>query len=141
MAESIPLEKCKNRVLYRIHSRNLGFGVFNEADNGFVGIREKFGVEYLFTEYHWDTGEPFGTVHPVEELEPLPEDIDIRESLGTVDEETGKPLVFDKPRAEGGKGWHFADGTVTDDKVMPMSVSNKKLFQWLDEKRKQYRGV
>jgi hypothetical protein len=68
----IPLEKCKHGHLYRIHSRNLELGVFNERTKGFVGIREKFWKLYLFTEYHADTGAPFGTVHPLEEIEECP---------------------------------------------------------------------
>lgn len=65
----IRLEDCKHSYLYRIYSRNLSFGVFHKKSSGFIGIREKFGYEYLFTEYHFDTGAPYGTVHPLEELE------------------------------------------------------------------------
>jgi hypothetical protein len=70
--QTIPLTECKHGYLYRISSRNLAFGVFNENSQGFVGIREKFGNRYLFTEFHWDTGAPFGTVHPKELLEECP---------------------------------------------------------------------
>ena len=28
--------------------------------SGFIGIREKFGSKYLFMEYHYETGAPFG---------------------------------------------------------------------------------
>jgi hypothetical protein len=65
----IPLEECKDGYLYRISSRNLAFGVYRAEAKGFVGIREKFGNEYLFTEFHYDTGAPFGTVFPKKELE------------------------------------------------------------------------
>lgn len=65
----IPLEACRHGYLYKIWSRNLTFGVYNEKSKGFIGIREKFGYEYLFTEYHWDVGSPLGTVNPKEELE------------------------------------------------------------------------
>lgn len=68
----IKLEDCKHGYTYRISSRNLIYGVFNKPVNGFVGIREKFTREYLFTEFHWDTGAPFGTVNPLEELEECP---------------------------------------------------------------------
>ncbi len=47
-------------------------GVYREDKQGFVGIRVKFGIEFLFVEYHWDTGEPFGTVKPIEILELCP---------------------------------------------------------------------
>jgi hypothetical protein len=68
----IPLNECRNGWVYKLSSRNLGFGVFVQASNGFIGIREKFKHRYLFTEYHWDTGAPFGTVRPKKELEPAP---------------------------------------------------------------------
>jgi hypothetical protein len=75
----IPVEECKPGFLYKIASRNLAIGVFNPLDNGFIGIRTKFGHRYLFTEYHWDTGAPFGTVKPVEALEACPESMTLTE--------------------------------------------------------------
>jgi predicted RNase H-like HicB family nuclease len=69
---TIPLSECKHGYLYRISSRNLAFGVFDSTKQGFVGIREKFGHRYLFTEFHYDTGAPFGTVRPKELLEICP---------------------------------------------------------------------
>ena len=50
LAEFIALAHCKDQWLYRIRSRNLTLGVFRKDQNGFVGIREKFGYEYLFVE-------------------------------------------------------------------------------------------
>jgi len=44
--------------------RNLSYGVY-DGKEGFIGIREKFGHEFLFTEYHFDQGPPFGTVHTI----------------------------------------------------------------------------
>lgn len=78
--EYIKLENCKHGYLYKINSRNLDYGVFNEKDKGFIGIREKFGQTYLFTEYHWDTGAPYGTVTPIEEISKIPDDIKIDEN-------------------------------------------------------------
>lgn len=68
----IPIDSCKHGHTYRINSRNLSFGVYDKDKKGFVGIRYKFGERYLFTEYHWDTGAPFGTVCPQKELEECP---------------------------------------------------------------------
>ena len=133
MNDYISLDKCKNRILYRINSRNLSFGVFNIEQSGFVGIREKFGTRYLFTEYHWDTGTPFGTVHPIEELEPLPDDINIKETLDIVDAETGKDVIFRE-----GIGWCFANSQQCCEAIRPQSVENEKLFKWLESKEKQY---
>jgi len=72
MSKYIPLEECKDGFLYKISSRNLTFGVYRAEVKGFVGIREKFGNEFLFTEFHYDTGAPFGTVFPKEGLEQCP---------------------------------------------------------------------
>lgn len=68
----IPLSDCKHGWLYEIMSRNLTLGVYRSDKKGFVGIREKFGQEYLFVEYHWDTGAPFGTVKPLRLMERCP---------------------------------------------------------------------
>lgn len=68
----IPFEECKHGFLYRIHSRNLRLGVYDEAKKGFVGIREKFGSRFLATEYHYDTGAPFGTARPKKLLKECP---------------------------------------------------------------------
>ena len=88
----IPLEKCKNRSLYKIKSRNLEFGVFNKDTLGFIGIREKLGSEFLFTEYHCDSGfeiefgdvdgrkrkASFGSVFPKKELERIPDELSLK---------------------------------------------------------------
>ena len=83
----IPLDQCITGPLYRIHSRNLKLGIF-DGKTGFIGIRLKFGFKYLFTEYHWDQGPPYGTVQPKEDLGPIPDDIEIYdcrfETIGTM---------------------------------------------------------
>lgn len=66
MEKHLTIEECKDGYLYSISSRNLISGIYSEKSKGFLGIREKFGNRYLFEEYHWDTGAPFGTVHPKE---------------------------------------------------------------------------
>lgn len=70
----IPLSDCKKRGVYKIYSRNLGIGVF-DGEYGFIGIRQKFGHRYLFTEDHYDTGAPYGTVLPRELIGMLPDEI------------------------------------------------------------------
>lgn len=75
----IPLTQCVDRAVYRIRSNNLGIGVFSKEIRGFIGIRTKFGNKYLFTEYHHDTGAPFGTACPVEQLGVLLANIENRE--------------------------------------------------------------
>lgn len=63
---------CVDRHLYAIRSRNLAFGVYKEAEAGFVGIREKLGSEFLFTEYHADLYSPTATVYPYVDLGECP---------------------------------------------------------------------
>ena len=129
----IPLNECKNGYIYKLNSRNLSKGVFCEKSQGFTGIREKFGDRYLDTEYHWDTGAPHGTAHALEEIGKLPDDIPIKEILGTIDRLSKRPVGFDVPVSQGGKGWYFLDTGEADNKIRPTSVENKKLFDFLDE--------
>jgi hypothetical protein len=133
----IPLEECKHGFLYRIWSRNLAFGVFNEDTKGFVGIREKFGSEYLFEEYHYDTGPPFGTVLPKFVVEKCPHE-DLRESGDTIDSKTRRPVKFDKPIKDGGRGWYFLDTDEASEEIMAVAECNQKLFDWLNEREKAY---
>ena len=55
------IDECIKGRIYKIRCRNFSFGVCNGTD-GFIGIRTKFNSRFLFTEYHWDTGAPYGTV-------------------------------------------------------------------------------
>ena len=87
----IKLEECEHGGVYLICARNFSIGVYNENANGFIGMRHKFGSKYLFTEYHWDTGEPFGTVKPIVKLTQLPESIIIEESFISDDGEKYLP--------------------------------------------------
>jgi len=66
--EYIPLGECADGRVYRIRARNGRIGVFNKVDSSFTLSRHKFGENFLFDEFHWDTGEPFGTVKPLEDL-------------------------------------------------------------------------
>jgi hypothetical protein len=134
----IPLDKCKSRFLYRLHSRNLEIGVFDSSTNGFVGIRTKFGSRHLFTEYHYDASALCGTANATEELEPLPEGISLEERLGTIEEQTKRPVAFDKPKREGGRGWYYLDDNVASNEIRAVSIPNTALFEWLREKEKKY---
>lgn len=134
----IPIERCIARRVYRIKSRNLSIGVY-DGSGGFIGIREKFGDRYLFTEYHWDQGPPFGTVSGHIDMGiDLPKDIPLETSLGTVDEKTGRPIDFDKPIFEGGRGWFFTDTNEASELIWPIDVSNKRLFHFLERLEKEH---
>ncbi len=78
----IPIEDCIRGHLYHIHSRNLTLAVY-DGKGGFKGIREKWGSEYLFTEYHADQGHGCATVHPIKDYGPTPQYLEIKTSIGT----------------------------------------------------------
>lgn len=67
--EYITLENCRHGALYRINARNFSIGIYDEDNQGFIGIRTKFTMQFLDLEFHWDTGAPYGTVKPLEFLE------------------------------------------------------------------------
>jgi hypothetical protein len=71
----IPIEQCEDGYLYIISARNARLGIFHKEERGFVISRFKFGHNSLFVEYHWDTGEPYGTVQPFEKVEKAPEEM------------------------------------------------------------------
>lgn len=137
--EYIPLAQCKDHYTYIIRSRNLIVGVFRESTGGFMGIREKFGSEYLFEEFHYDTGAPFGTVRPVRVLEQCPI-ADVNATLGTVcgpgADETGgcgRVLEFirDNPSDVRGVWRHVDDKSVRCEHAYACSVPNDALFEYL----------
>jgi len=64
----IPIEKCKDGHLYIIDARNADIGVYIAKEKGFRISRFKFKSNFIYIEYHWDTGEPFGTVKPLKKL-------------------------------------------------------------------------
>ena len=64
---------------YVIHARNGGVGVAVRDEDGRLGYRlrrVKFDRIYLFTEWDWDEGEPFGTAIPMALVEELPPESD-----------------------------------------------------------------
>lgn len=129
MGNWIAPEECKHGYVYAITSRNLGFGVWREDVQGFVGIREKFGDLFLFTEYHRDTGGMFGTVMPWAEVERCPIE-DLREHPQTLCSQHDRPAVF----IDREKGWlHVDDGSPLPDDPMdlPRAIMNQPLFDYL----------
>lgn len=126
-----PLGKCIRGRVYRLQCRNLALGVFN-GTSGFIGIRTKFEHRYLATEFHWDTGAPFGTVSEAVDMEvDVPKDTELREQLGTKDSITGRRVEFDRPVKDGGRGWYYVDTGAPDDAIRPMAINNDALFTFL----------
>lgn len=127
---------------YRIRSRNLAYGVWDAGRQGFVGIREKFNNEYLDTEFHYDTGAPYGTARPEEFMGMCPV-MDLAEYHSRCDE--GRDVRWQQQTGLGprGEGWwtHVDDGSVLpnpDQKGEPgfcqnFAYKNEPLFGWLKE--------
>lgn len=137
----IGLSECKKRRIYKLHYRNLLFGVF-DGNTRFIGIRTKFNRRFLDTEDHWDTGPPFGTARPEEDTGiDVPEEIILhpRDNEGIpVDKITGRNVAFDKPITEGGKGWYFKDTGEPSTNISAIAFDNKKLFEFLEKIEKSY---
>jgi hypothetical protein len=138
-------ENCIVGMVYKVFSRNLSKAVWN--GKSFVGIREKFGDKFLFAEYHWDDGPPYGTVKPEEELGLVPEDMLLVEMIGCKDFITGRFTYFDETPDENGNGKQYtSDGTYkvkghcfkdTGEIIQGKSdirwIENEELFNYLDE--------
>lgn len=121
--------------LYRLRSRNLETGVWNAPAKGFIGVREKFGSRYLFTEYHYDTGAPFGTATPTEDMaKDVPEGIPIQEESpkGTVCVACDQPVKWSGPPAPA--PWVHTDPTLDAGcTAVPIRQQNQPLFDWVKE--------
>jgi hypothetical protein len=133
MKDYIKLADCKKGHLYKIHSRNLSLGVY-DGKEGFIGVREKFNDLFLFTEFHFDQGPPYGTVFPKEDLGPIPDGIQPQENFDTYDKVTGRKVEFDIPVSQGGRGWYFTDTGVGSTDIRPLTATNKDLFNYLFER-------
>lgn len=112
----------KGRV-YRVRGRNITLGVF-DGHNGFIGIREKFGERFLDTEYEGMA--IIGQPEPVDAR--ISPDIPLKTYLGSVDQVTGKAVLFDKPVAQGGKGWYFVDTGEASEAIRPCAQNNPPLW-------------
>jgi hypothetical protein len=137
--ELTPLKECVKGRVYRLRCRNLRVGVFDGKD-GFIGIRVKFSQRFLFTEYHWEQGPPFGTVAGAVDMEiDVPDDIEVVESLGTSDKNTDRLVKYDAEAAnphypDGKRGWwRYVDtGEVAGADLSVVDVPNAELFAFLD---------
>ena len=148
--EYIPLDYCRHGFLYRIHSRNLRFGVFDENARGFMGIREDKPIikdimrgirrrtYSLFLELHWDASERYGTAIPEEELKHVPEGMPLENPLRIIDKHTGRPVAFGMPLKDGGRGWYFLDTSEASEGISAQSVQNDALLDWLKDKEQEY---
>jgi hypothetical protein len=74
LARRIPRDEVVLGRAYVIHARNGGVGVAVDEDGqlGYRLHREKFGSHFLFVEYDWDEGPPFGTAIPLAPIDVEP---------------------------------------------------------------------
>jgi NAD-dependent deacetylase len=74
LARRIPPDEIVLGKAYVIHARNGGVGVavLEDSKPGFQLHREKLGRHYLFVEYDWSIGMPFGTAIPLLAIEEDP---------------------------------------------------------------------
>ena len=129
--QRIPLAALIHKRIYRIHSRNLIVGVWNEETNGFIGIRNKFGNDYLFTEYEYDTNGKYGTAWAIELVDAkLSDNVLLAETLGT---KSGTRWVkFTSPISSGGRGWVYVDDdSNVEDTNSIISLPNTELLDIL----------
>lgn len=81
----LKIEELKEGWCYRILARNAHIGIWKTKEKGFIISRKKLGNNYLFIEYHWDSGNlstveingvkreiKFGTVKPFFAIEKAP---------------------------------------------------------------------
>jgi hypothetical protein len=146
-AAYIPLTQCVKGKIYRLNSRNLEIGVY-DGKEGFIGIREKFGRFYLFTEYHHDQGPSVGTVYPLEVIGELPATIAVNDReihawgdgwFWDMELEIWKPIArrdLKEGEAQHGTRQGFVDefaGTNTrlGDNQWPCLRRNEALFDYL----------
>jgi hypothetical protein len=72
MNETIPLKDCVDKGFYRVAGRNISFGIFVTEWQRFIGIRQKFGHEYLETEEHAEKKQMGATAYPKKLLSMCP---------------------------------------------------------------------
>lgn len=75
----LSISQCRVGGLYLLDSRNLSIGIFRQSPESlltqsgfthdFVGIRQKFDQRFLFAEFHYGCGAPWGTAKPIRFLE------------------------------------------------------------------------
>lgn len=131
--DTIPIADMVHRGIYRVFSRNLIVGVWDETTQGILGIREKFGDRYLFTEYHWDTGAPTGTANPLRLLGHVPEEVPLNEHFSLcADHSRPTKYRWSIPFAPHRGQWtHDDDGSVMPDEDRAIGKLNQTLFDLL----------
>jgi hypothetical protein len=128
--ELLQRDKLVRGGLYTVTCRNLEVAVYDGGE-GFIGIRDKVGARYLFTEYLSRAcgGTQLGsdTCRPEVLLMQVPNGIELRENLGEACRECKKPVWWTGPPAPA--EWACQSGCKN---VMPEGLGNTPLFDFLD---------
>jgi hypothetical protein len=129
-------DQLVDRHVYRLTARNFFLGAWDAAYGGFLGIREKFGHRYVFTEYFSEPDRSSGTAHAWTDTGVVvPEEIELKEYLGSQCSEHSRPVKFveNEPGiSRRGRWMHADDETALDEDDSPMAISNRALFDFLE---------
>ena len=121
--------------IYALRSRNLSVGVYVESERGFIGVREKFGNEFLFMEYRYDDNHAHATAWATAHLGTVPTGIPLREYLGSTCSTCGVEVQYmeNVPGAVPRRGYwvHLYDTMAVDPQHSSMAVHNSALFRVL----------
>lgn len=96
----IPEDQLERGGVYQVRARNFTIAAY-DGSGGFIGIREKLGSVYLFTEYlRAERFGPVGTVLPLEKIGHVPDDVSLRERddalRATLEHAGGAPVLPDR---------------------------------------------
>jgi hypothetical protein len=86
----LKIDEMKPFYTYKINARNGRVGIWRPKTQDFLLKRTKFYNTFTFGEFHYDTGAPFGTARPIEELEQSPFTEDDLHSRTMTWEEAGR---------------------------------------------------
>jgi hypothetical protein len=112
--------------------------VYCGRTQSFYGIRSKFGKRFITNEYHWDTGEPYGTCEPILNLDILlPEDIELTDDIGTYCKNCKRDVYFEQAPTSDDNWVHVFEEPVGVlkgwcDDLVPCSKGNDKFLDWTD---------
>lgn len=119
-------EPFQERAVYRVRARNLEPLAIYAGAGRFVGLRWKFECWRLDSEW-WQE-----TVFAADfTATTVPDSLSLFETLAVVDEHTGLNVAFDRPIADGGRGWYFVDSGESSLAIRPLAVANKPLIEYL----------
>jgi hypothetical protein len=98
LARRVPRADVALGSAYVIHARNGGVGVALEEDGvlGYQLHREKFGSHYLFVEYDWANGPPYGTAIPLAAISEVPPTDDAERLVWLSDQEAKHRTQIDE---------------------------------------------